>query len=312
MKNRMIPSLTATMMLFARALSRSPSTSSHVMSATIANAGRLMRTECRRCAARCVQRRDVLRRRIGRRRRQRGREGVVRRSVVGGEPRRQVQPEMLNELAKVVPPRDRDGDVADRVLEDQIPADDPGDELAERRVRVRVRDPGLRNHRRELGVAQPGEAAGDRREQEREDERRSGAGAETASPDDRRADRSAKMPAPITAPIATHEMPRAERPLEPAAPLGVRLAIGDGFRAKRDDATRPSLRVQRVRLMPASRAGARSAAHRAHRHTANAPRLRAPRARCACRRTTGTRRTAEMRKNTAASTWLKPRAAAAR
>ena len=37
-------SLTATMMLFARALSRTPSSSSHVMSMTIANAGMLIRT----------------------------------------------------------------------------------------------------------------------------------------------------------------------------------------------------------------------------------------------------------------------------
>ncbi len=36
-------SFTATMMLFARALSRTPSNSSHVMNMTIANAGTLIR-----------------------------------------------------------------------------------------------------------------------------------------------------------------------------------------------------------------------------------------------------------------------------
>ena len=55
---------------------------------------------------------------------------------------------------EVAAPGDRDRDVADRVLEDQIPADDPRDELAERRVRVRVGAAGLRNHRGELGVAE--------------------------------------------------------------------------------------------------------------------------------------------------------------
>ena len=50
-------------------------------------------------------------------------------------------------------------DVADRVLEDQVPADDPGHELAEGRVGVRVGAAGDRDHGRELGVAEPGQRA---------------------------------------------------------------------------------------------------------------------------------------------------------
>ena len=79
---------------------------------------------------------------------------------------------------EVVAPRDRDGDVADGVLEDQIPPDDPRDELAERRVRVRVRAARLRNHRRQLGVAERRERAADAEQQERDDERRPGADAD--------------------------------------------------------------------------------------------------------------------------------------
>ena len=52
---------------------------------------------------------------------------------------------------------------ADRELEHEVPADDERDELAERRVRVRVRAAGGRDHRRELGVAERGQPADHRR-----------------------------------------------------------------------------------------------------------------------------------------------------
>ena len=55
--------------------------------------------------------------------------------------------------------RDRRG--ADAVLEDQRESDDPREELAERRVRVRVGAAGDRHHRAQFGVAQ-------RREERRE------------------------------------------------------------------------------------------------------------------------------------------------
>ena len=84
-------------------------------------------------------------------------------------------PNAAEQRVEVAAPRDRDGDVADRVLEDQVPPDDPGDELAERRVRVRVRAARLRNHRRQLGVAQRGEPAHDAEQNERDDQRRAGA-----------------------------------------------------------------------------------------------------------------------------------------
>ena len=60
------------------------------------------------------------------------------------------------------------------VLEDQVPADDPGHELAERGVGVRVGAAGDRDHRRQLGVGEGREHAGDAGEGEREDDRRPG------------------------------------------------------------------------------------------------------------------------------------------
>ena len=65
--------------------------------------------------------------------------------------------------------RDRDG-----VLEDQVPADDPRDELAERRVRVRVGAARDRDRRCQLGVGERGERARDAGEDEDEDDRRPG------------------------------------------------------------------------------------------------------------------------------------------
>ena len=47
--------------------------------------------------------------------------------------------------------------VGARVFEDQVPADDPGDQLAERRVSVGVGRAGDRNHRGQLCIAESGE-----------------------------------------------------------------------------------------------------------------------------------------------------------
>ena len=98
-----------------------------------------------------------------------------RRAIAGRQPDRQLDAEAAQQRVEVVAPRDRDGDVADGVFENQVPADDPRDQLAERRVRVGVGAAGLRNHRRQLRVAQPRERAGAAEQQEREDQRRSGA-----------------------------------------------------------------------------------------------------------------------------------------
>ena len=87
----------------------------------------------------------------------------------------QIDAEAGKQRIEIAAPRNRHGDVADRVLEDQIPADDPGHQLAQRRVRIRVRASRLRNHRRELRVAERRQPAHDAEQDEREDERRPGA-----------------------------------------------------------------------------------------------------------------------------------------
>ena len=76
-------------------------------------------------------------------------------------PRRQVDAEAGEDPLEVAAPADRDRHRPDRVLEDQVPADHPGEDLAERRVRVGVGAAGDRNHRGELRVAERGEAAGE-------------------------------------------------------------------------------------------------------------------------------------------------------
>ena len=63
------------------------------------------------------------------------------------------------------------------VLEDEVPADDPGDELAEGGVGVGVGGAGDGDHAGELGVAEAGEGADDGDEDERDGEGRAGAGA---------------------------------------------------------------------------------------------------------------------------------------
>ena len=54
---------------------------------------------------------------------------------------------------------DRDYDVADDVFEDQVPADDPGENLAERGVGIGVGAAGDGNHRGQFGVTESGKAA---------------------------------------------------------------------------------------------------------------------------------------------------------
>ena len=78
------------------------------------------------------------------------------------------------ERDEVVRPAVRHGARGDRVLEDQVPADDPGEELAERGVGVGVGAARHRHHRRKLAVAERGERTAESRDAEGEDEAGSG------------------------------------------------------------------------------------------------------------------------------------------
>ncbi len=132
--------------------------------------------------------------------------GEDRRAVVGGHPGRDLETQTQEQLAEVGGPGDRDGDVADRVLQDQVPADDPGHRLAQGGVAVRVGGAGDRHQARELRVAQRAEAAGDRGEEDRQHHpgaggraararRRAAQGGEDAGPDDRPDPEGREVPA---------------------------------------------------------------------------------------------------------------------
>src|SRR5205085_2681315 len=77
-----------------------------------------------------------------------------------------------NELLEVRRPPVRYRGRADGVFEDQVPADDPREQFAERRVGVSVSRACDRHHRSELRIAERGEDARQPRQHEREHERR--------------------------------------------------------------------------------------------------------------------------------------------
>ena len=101
----------------------------------------------------------------------RGRGMVVRREVKAGGI---TIPRSLQEGDDVARPADGDGGGGKQILENQVPADDPGDEFAQRGVAVSVGRPGDGDHGRELGVAQAGKGASQSRQHEGKDNRRPG------------------------------------------------------------------------------------------------------------------------------------------
>ena len=94
--------------------------------------------------------------------------GDVEPRLLAGDRRGEFEPDVAEHLLQVARPAHRDGRGPDGELEDQVPADDPGDELTERGVGERVGGAGDRHGRGELGVAERGEAADDPGDDERE------------------------------------------------------------------------------------------------------------------------------------------------
>ena len=85
-----------------------------------------------------------------------------------------VDVQLLEQADGVTRPADRHGRDRKQVLEHQVPADEPGDALAERGIGVGVGAAGHRDHRGELRVAQAGERAADSRDNERQRQGRAG------------------------------------------------------------------------------------------------------------------------------------------
>ena len=79
--------------------------------------------------------------------------------------------QLLQQAHRVAGPSHRDCCDRKEVLEDQVPADEPGDTLPEGGVRVGVRAAGHRDHRGEFRVAKASKQATDAGEYERQRER---------------------------------------------------------------------------------------------------------------------------------------------
>ena len=109
--------------------------------------------------------------------------------------RRYVEAEVVQEARDVARPADRDRRGGEAVLEHQQHAHDPGGDLAERRVGVRVRRAGHGDRRRELRIGQRDERAQRAGDDERDHDRR---GPRTAP---RRGPSDTKMPVPMMQPM---------------------------------------------------------------------------------------------------------------
>src|SRR5271157_2117646 len=88
--------------------------------------------------------------------------------------RRDVDAKVLQEADEVAAPTGGDGRRAESVFQDEVPADDPGEEFAQGRVAVRVSRSGDGNQRGEFGIAQSSEDTTQPSQYEREHDRRTG------------------------------------------------------------------------------------------------------------------------------------------
>ena len=96
----------------------------------------------------------------------------------GGDPTRAgAQAEPIHEIDNVGREANAHCHVAYGVLEDQIPADDPGDQFPHRGIGVCVRAAGDGNHRRELGITEAGEGTDDGHQHDGKGQSRAGSGA---------------------------------------------------------------------------------------------------------------------------------------
>ena len=93
--------------------------------------------------------------------------GEARRKVCGSNPTQiRVNTEPIEQVDDVRGEPNADGHVGDGIFQDQIPADDPGDQFAHRGVGVGVRAARDGDHGGEFGVAEGGECADDAHQHE--------------------------------------------------------------------------------------------------------------------------------------------------
>ena len=77
-----------------------------------------------------------------------------RRPMVIGQPQRHLEVENIQQLDEVIGPSGRNRAGAHRVFERQVPADDPGEDFAQRRIGIGVGAAGQRNHGRKFRIAE--------------------------------------------------------------------------------------------------------------------------------------------------------------
>ena len=88
--------------------------------------------------------------------------------------RRKVDTQPSQQLHDVGAPAGRDRGRPECIFENQVPADDPGEDFAQRCIAIRVGRSRDRNQRSELGVAQTGKSATHAGQDEREHDGRPG------------------------------------------------------------------------------------------------------------------------------------------
>ena len=85
-----------------------------------------------------------------------------------------MQPEPLQQRLNMCGKAHADAHIAEGIFKNQIPADDPGHQLAQRGIRVGVSRPGDRDHRGQFGVTQPRKHADDGYQHQGKSQRRPG------------------------------------------------------------------------------------------------------------------------------------------
>ncbi len=94
------------------------------------------------------------------------------RPVVVGQPERHANMENIQQLNKVIRPARRHGTGTHRIFQGQIPANNPGKNLAERGVGIGISAARQRNHGRKLRITKPRKGTAQARHHKRQHQRR--------------------------------------------------------------------------------------------------------------------------------------------